>query len=213
MKTTRGKFISIEGGDGAGKSTQLKVIAEVLQSHGIDFVMTREPGGTPAGEALREMLLNQGDQRLCEETELMLMYAARAEHVDKVIEPALQAGKWVVSDRFEDASFAYQGANGVSSERIQGLSGWVLQGFSPDMTLLFDIAVAQGFARVNKRGEVQDRFEQEPISYKERVREIYLARAEAEPQRMSLIDASGDIEAVSEQVRMQLLTFIEAVGT
>lgn len=208
MSMAPGKFISIEGGDGAGKSTQIEVIATTLAAQGIDYVMTREPGGTPVGEALREILLNQGDERLSEDTELMLMFAARAQHVKAVIEPALQAGKWVVSDRFSDASFAYQGANGIASNRIQGLSDWVLQGFVPDMTLLFDLSVKQGFARVNQRGE-QDRFEQEPLSYKERVREIYLQRAAAEPQRIQVIDASCDIEAVSSQVRTAMLMFIE----
>ncbi len=208
MSMLRGKFISIEGGDGAGKSTQLEVMAATLAAQGIDYVMTREPGGTPVGEILRKLLLNQGDQRLAEDTELMLMFAARAQHVKAVIEPALQAGKWVVSDRFADASFAYQGANGISLDRIAGLSDWVLQGFAPDMTLLFDLSVKQGFARVNQRGE-QDRFEQEPLSYKERVRQIYLARAAAEPRRIRVIDASCDIEAVSAQVRTQLLAFID----
>lgn len=204
----RGKFISIEGGDGAGKSTQLEVMAATLAAQGIDYVMTREPGGTPVGEILREMLLKQGDHRLCEDTELMLMFAARAQHVAAVIEPALQAGIWVVSDRFSDASFAYQGANGTSLDRIQALSDWVLQGFAPDLTLLFDLPVKQGFARVNQRGE-KDRFEQEPLSYKQRVREIYLARAAAETQRIRIIDATCDIEGVSARVRTQLAAFIE----
>ena len=208
MDIPRGKFISIEGGDGAGKSTQLEVIAAILDAQGIEYVMTREPGGTPVGEALREILLNQGDQRLSEDTELMLMFAARAQHVKAVIEPALMTGKWVVSDRFSDASFAYQGANGIALKRIQGLSDWVLQGFAPDMTLLFDLPVEQGFARVSQRGE-QDRFEKEPLAYKERVRQIYLARAAAEPQRIKVIDSSLGIEGVSIQVRTQIADFIE----
>ena len=211
MSMPRGKFISIEGGDGAGKSTQLEVMAATLAAEGIDYVMTREPGGTPVGETLRELLLNQGDQRLSKDTELLLMFAARAQNVEAVIEPALQAGKWVISDRFSDASFAYQGANGIPLDRIQSLSDWVLQGFAPDMTLLFDLTVKQGFARVNQRGD-QDRFEQEPLSYKERVREIYLQRAAAEPQRIHVIDASSDIEAVSSQVRTRMLAFIDGVS-
>ena len=206
-----GRFISIEGGDGAGKSTQLTTIAEILGAHDIEFVMTREPGGTPLGEALRELLLNQGKQILAKDTELMLMFAARAQHVEAVIKPALAQGIWVVSDRFSDASFAYQGAQGLPLERIQALSDWVLQGFLPDLTLLFDLSVEQGFARVNQRGEQQDRFEKEPLAYKQRVRQIYRSRAEAEPGRISIIDARGDIESVSQQVKQQLNAFIEAM--
>lgn len=205
-----GRFISIEGGDGAGKSTQLAVIAGVLDAHQIEFVMTREPGGTPLGEALRELLLNQQGQNLANDTELMLMFAARAQHIEAVIKPALAQGVWVVSDRFSDASFAYQGAQGLSVERIQALSDWVLKGFMPDLTLLFDLPVEQGFARVNQRGEQQDRFEQESLAYKQRVREIYRSRAEAEPQRIRVIDSSGDIPSVSRQVEQQLQGFIEA---
>jgi len=204
-----GRFISIEGGDGAGKSTQLTVIAGILRVHGIEFVMTREPGGTPLGESLRALLLNQTGEILAKDTELMLMFAARAQHVEAVIKPALARGAWVVSDRFSDASFAYQGAQGLSLERIQALSDWVLQGFMPDLTLLFDLPVEQGFARVNQRGEQQDRFEQEPLAYKQRVREIYRSRADAEPQRIRIIDSSSDIESVSQQVEQQLSAFIE----
>ena len=204
-----GRFISIEGGDGAGKSTQLTVIAGILRVHGIEFVMTREPGGTPLGESLRALLLNQTGEILAKDTELMLMFAARAQHVEAVIKPALARGAWVVSDRFSDASFAYQGAQGLSLERIQALSDWVLQGFMPDLTLLFDLPVEQGFARVNQRGEQQDRFEQEPLAYKQRVREIYRSRADAEPQRIRIIDSSSNIESVSQQVEQQLSAFIE----
>jgi len=207
-----GKFISIEGGDGAGKSTQLKVIAEALDARGIDYLMTREPGGTPVGEVLRDVLLNRTEQDISDETELLLMFAARSEHLVSVIKPALQRGQWVVSDRFHDASFAYQGAHGLAASRIQGLADWVLQGFTPDLTLLFDLPLEQGLARVTLRGNDQDRFEQQSLAYKARVQEIYRDRAAAEPGRIRLIDASRNIEGVSAQVRERIQHFIESVA-
>ncbi len=206
-----GKFISIEGGDGAGKSTQLQVIAETLQANGIEFVMTREPGGTPVGELLRDLLLNQTEHVLSDDTELLLMFAARAEHVSSVIKPALEKGEWVVSDRFSDASFAYQGARGLALSRIQNLADWVLQGFTPDLTLFFDLPLEQGLERVDNRGEA-DRFEKEPLCYKGRVQEIYRERAAAEPERILPIDASRDIEGVSRQVRKKIQAYIDGVG-
>ncbi len=207
-----GKFISIEGGDGAGKSTQLQIIGDTLHSNNIEFVQTREPGGTPIGEVLRDLLLKQTEHTLTDDTELLLMFAARAEHVSSVIKPALEQGKWVVSDRFSDASFAYQGARGVDLSRIQGLADWVLQGFVPDLTLFFDLPLEQGLARVDKRGK-PDRFEKESIAYKARVQEIYRARAAAEPERICLIDASYDIQGVSAQVRDQIQAYIDGLPT
>jgi dTMP kinase len=210
QESMSGKFISIEGGDGAGKSTQLQIIAETLQANGIEFVMTREPGGTPVGELLRDLLLNQTEHALSDDTELLLMFAARAEHVSSVIKPALERGKWVVSDRFSDASFAYQGARGLALSRIQGLADWVLQGFAPDLTLFFDLPLEQGLERVDNRGK-PDRFEKEPQSYKARVQEIYRARAAVEPERIVPIDASCDIEGVSSQVRVKIQAYIDSV--
>lgn len=203
-----GRFISIEGGDGAGKSTQLEVIADTLRQSNIEVVMTREPGGTPIGEQLRVLLLEQGEHSIADETELLLMFAARAEHVNTLIKPALKLGKWVVSDRFSDASFAYQGASGVALARIQALSDWVLQGFVPDLTLLFDLSIEQGLERVDRRG-AQDRFEQESLAYKRHVQDIYLQRAAAEPERIKLIDASCDIIDVSAQVQEKVQAFIQ----
>ncbi|MEE9448133.1 MAG: dTMP kinase [Arenicellales bacterium] len=203
-----GKFISIEGGDGAGKSTQLQVIADVLSEQGIDSVMTREPGGTPIGEALRALLLNKGELNIGDETELLMMYAARAEHVNTVILPALEQGKWVVSDRFEDASFAYQGAKGVAVERIDGLSKWLLAGFKPDLSLLFDLPVEMGLQRSHARGEL-DRFEQQSLDYKLKVQAIYRLRAENDPTRMRLIDSAQNIDSVSEQVRTEVRAFVQ----
>ncbi len=207
-----GKFISIEGGDGAGKSTQLQIIGDTLHSNNIEFVQTREPGGTPIGEVLRDLLLKQTEHTLTDDAELLLMFAARAEHVSSVIKPALEQGIWVVSDRFSDASFAYQGARGVDLLRIQGLADWVLQGFVPDLTLFFDLPLEQGLARVDKRGK-PDRFEKESIAYKARVQEIYRARAAAEPERICLIDASYDIQGVSDQVRDQIQAYIDGLPT
>jgi dTMP kinase len=208
----RGKFITIEGGDGAGKSTQLEVIGDTLRANDIEFVKTREPGGTSIGEALRDLLLNRADFEISDDTELLLMFAARAEHVHTVIKPTLAQGVWVVSDRFSDASFAYQGARGLALQRIQDLADWVLQGFEPDLTLFFDLPLEQGLKRVDKRGE-QDRFEKQPLSYKARVREIYRARAELEPERIRRIDASCDIKGVSLQVRELIQSYIENLPT
>ena len=206
-----GRFISIEGGDGAGKSTQLEVIGDTLREHGLEYIVSREPGGTPIGEALRALLLDHGEFSIADEAELLLMFAARSQHVHSVIKPALAQGKWVVSDRFHDASFAYQGARGLNLQRVQELSDWVLQDFKPDLTLLFDMPVEQGLQRVGKRGE-PDRFERESIDYKHRVQEIYRARALAEPSRIRRIDASRDIEGVSSQVRVLLRSYIEEVA-
>lgn len=206
-----GKFISIEGGDGAGKSTQLQLIGDTLRSNSIEYIMTREPGGTPVGEVLRDLLLNQTEYVLSDNAELLLMFAARAQHVSSVIKPALKQGKWVVSDRFTDASFAYQGARGLELSRIQSLADWVLQGFGPHLTLFFDLPLEQGLKRVDKRGPA-DRFEKESFMYKARVQEIYRERARLEPGRISAIDASLDIEGVSVQVRKRIQAYIDSCG-
>ena len=205
-----GKMITIEGGDGAGKSTQHEVIAQVLGEHEIPFILTREPGGTPIGEALRDLLLSQNAHSIGHETELLMMFAARSEHLATVIKPALKQGTWVVSDRFADASFAYQGARGVSLARIERLSKWALKGFVPDLTLLFDLPVELGLERVNHRGE-PDRFEQTSLDYKQSVQAIYRDRAAAEPDRMKLIDASGDIQSVALQVSETVRAFIRGL--
>jgi dTMP kinase len=203
----QGKFISIEGGDGAGKSTQLQVIGDALHELGIDFLLTREPGGTLIGEALRDLLLKQAEYTISDDTELLLMFAARAEHIHSVIKPALNRGQWVISDRFHDASFAYQGAHGIPQIRIQGLADWVLQDFEPDLTLYFDLSIEQGLERVGKRGEA-DRFEVRPKEYKARVHDIYRARAQSAPERIQCIDASVDINGVSAQVRARVQAYV-----
>ncbi|THK41247.1 dTMP kinase [Methylophaga sp. SB9B] len=205
-----GKFISIEGIEGAGKSTQLQFIADYLRSHGKQVVVTREPGGTRLGEEIREVLLKPTDQAMAEDTELLLMFAARAEHIKQVIEPALKRGDWVLSDRFVDATFAYQGGGrGIDEQRISELASWTLQGCHTDVTFLFDLPVAVGQTRVEQRQQQKDRFEQEKQAFFERVRICYLARAKAEPQRIKLIDASQSIEAIQQQLSQHLVQLVD----
>lgn len=208
-----GKFISIEGIEGAGKSTQLQFIADYLRYKGKHVVVTREPGGTPLGEKIREVLLKPTDQAMAEDTELLLMFAARAEHIQQVILPALKRGDWVVSDRFVDATFAYQGGGrGIDEQRIRQLAEWTLQGFQTDVTFLFDLPVALGQTRVEQRQQQKDRFEQEKKAFFERVKNCYLARAEAEPERIKLIDASQSIAAIQQQLSQQLDQIVDKSG-
>jgi len=200
-----GKFISIEGIEGAGKSTQLQFIADFLIANGKQVIVTREPGGTRLGEQIREVLLKPTEKAMAEDTELLLMFAARAEHIHQVILPALQRGEWVISDRYVDATFAYQGGGrGIDEQRISELADWTLQGCQTDVTFLFDLPVALGQTRVEQRQQQKDRFEQEKQVFFERVRNCYLARAKTEPQRIKLIDASQSIEAIQLQLKQQL---------
>lgn len=200
-----GKFISLEGMDGAGKTTVLNLVGDWLAQQGHAVLMTREPGGTPLAEEIRQLLLTPREEAMHPDAELMLMVAARVQHVRTKIEPALAAGQWVVSDRFFDASYAYQGGGrGLDMARIARLHDWAIADFSPDLTLLLDVPVALGKARVAGRGEAQTRFEDEQMAFYERVRQAYLARAEAEPQRMVVIDASQTPEGVAAQVRAAL---------
>lgn len=189
-RPTRGKFITLEGGEGAGKSTLLAGLRQHLVAHGVDLVLTREPGGTPLGEAVRAIVLDPAHRGMAAETELLLMFASRAQLVRECIEPALAAGQWVLCDRFTDASYAYQGGGrGVSVERIATLERWATDGLTPDLTLLLDLPVATGRARAAGRGEA-DRIESEADAFFERVRETYRERAAAEPGRFRVIDAS-----------------------
>jgi len=188
-----GKFITLEGVDGAGKSTHLDYLAGKIRARGVELAVTREPGGTPLGEKLRALVLNDPMQP---DTELMLMYAARAEHVAAFIKPALARGVWVLSDRFADASYAYQcGGRGIDAARLQALEDWTLAGFRPDLTLLFDIPVETAEAR-RAQARAADRFEQEQAAFFSRVREAYLQRAQAEPGRIRVIDAARSIEDI-----------------
>ncbi|HNO76035.1 MAG TPA: dTMP kinase [Nitrosomonas mobilis] len=200
-----GKFITFEGIDGAGKSTHLAWLTKFLQNRGLTVVVTREPGGTVLGERLRELLLDQR-QTMHAETETLLMFAARREHLDKVILPALARGDWVVSDRYMDASFAYQGAGrGVPLWKLALLEEWVQGIFSPDLTLYFDLPAEIGKARVQSI-KTADRFEAESDQFFEHVRQGYLQRAQQFQQRISVIDASLPIE----QVKQNLMELIEA---
>ena len=187
------KFITFEGVDGAGKSTHLAWFADTLRQRGIDVLVTREPGGTPLGEALREILLHQP---MHAETEALLMFAARREHVEQVIKPALQRGTWVISDRFSDASFAYQGGGrGVAVEKLEQLERWVHADLQPDLTLLFDIPVEVARQRLSNNVSL-DRFEQEQSEFFDKVRNAYLARSQKNPARFAIIRAEKSPEEV-----------------
>lgn len=192
----RGVFISLEGGEGAGKSTLLAGLRDHLVGQGIDLVQTREPGGTPLGEALRAILLDPAMRGMGAESELLMMFASRAQLVRECIAPALAAGRWVLCDRFADASYAYQGGGrGQPMERIAALEAWACAGIAPDLTLLLDLPVADGRARAAGRGAA-DRIEGEADAFFERVRKAYRARAMAEPGRFRVLDASGTPEQV-----------------
>ena len=200
----KGKFITIDGVEGAGKSTQIQFICDYLAEKGIDVVLTREPGGTDIGEKIRHLLLSKETGNMHADTELMLMFAARCEHVHNKIIPELAQGKWVLSDRFSDSSYAYQGGGrGLDIKRIEQLDEWSMQGFAPDMTLLLDVPVELGMSRVESRGE-KDRIENEQLDFFERVRQAYIDRSNAFPDRIKLIDSSQSVEHTSAQIRQIL---------
>ena len=209
---TDGKLITLEGGEGAGKSTVLAAVRDALARHGLDVVVTREPGGTRAGEEIREVLLDTAHRGLCAEAELLLMFAARAQLVRELVRPALAAGRWVLSDRFTDASFAYQGGGrGQPVARIAELERWAADGLVPDLTLLLDLPVAEGLKRANGRGSA-DRIEMENADFFERVRAAYRTRAAAEPVRFRVVDASRPLEAVLADVRRVVSDFLDRCG-
>ncbi len=208
----KGRFITLEGGEGAGKSTCMKTAIEVLVEHGLDVVKTREPGGTTLGESLREILLNPQTGAITADAELLMVFAARAQHIGQVISPALDAGRWVISDRFTDASYAYQGAGrGLSDERIGVIEDWTQGALRPDLTLLLDVPADKGLERATAQREA-DRFEHEQLAFYENVRVAYLARAAAEPDRFVVIDAGQSISQVIHAVRRTLQKFIASVG-
>ena len=195
--SNKGRFITFEGVDGAGKSTHLAWFVEALRQRGIEVVLTREPGGTPLGEQLRELVLHQPMHM---DTEAMLMFAGRVEHIEQVIKPALERGAWVVSDRFSDASFAYQGGGrGMDIARLSALEDWACRGFQPELTLLFDLPMEVAKLRLADARE-PDKFEREQSGFFQRVRDAYLQRARQQPQRFAIIDAARS----QEQVRAQL---------
>ncbi len=211
MNAQRGRFITLEGVEGAGKSTALETIAEIIRGHGVPLHVTREPGGTPLGERIRNLLLDRDQQDMVQDTETLLVFAARAQHLSQVILPRLEEGTWVLSDRFTDATYAYQGAGrGTDLARIAELEQWVQQGFGPDLTLLLDLPVEIGLQRASARGE-PDRFERESADFFRAVRDCYLERAASAPNRFRIIDASLPIEQVQEALRQTLQQWLARI--
>lgn len=202
-----GRFITFEGGEGAGKSTQARRLAEWLRKRGIDVIETREPGGSPAAERVREALLNLPPETGTwhADAECLLHFAARRQHIADVIQPALQKGEWVISDRFADSTMAYQGyAGGVGPARVATLEAWALGGplggFSPDLTLILDLSVESGLERVRARGAASDIYERRPQAFHKAVRDGFLAIAASAPARCSVIDAARELDAVSADI-------------
>ncbi|RAK68891.1 dTMP kinase [Phenylobacterium kunshanense] len=198
---TRGRFITFEGGEGAGKSTQVLRLVARLESAGHEVVKTREPGGSPGAESIRDLVLRGAADRWSPVTETLLMYAARRDHIERVIRPALSRGAWVVCDRFADSTRAYQGAaGGTAPGLIAALETFVLEDIKPDLTLVFDLPVDIGLARAHARAGAEMRFESKGAAFHERLREGFRAIAEAEPERCALIDASGGMDEVEGEV-------------
>lgn len=208
MTQTRGLFITVEGGEGVGKSTNLTFIAEHIRASGRELITTREPGGTAIAESIRRIFLEHSDERMAEMTELLLVFAARAQHLERVIKPALMAGKWVLSDRFTDATYAYQGGGrGLDVNTISALEKLVQRELRPDVTFLLDAPVEIGAARVAERG-ASDRLESEQQIFFQRVRDCYRQRAQAEPQRFRIIDAAQPLAQVQAQLRAALQSLL-----
>lgn len=204
----KGKFITVEGSEGAGKSTNIRYIQDYLKQKKIPFILTREPGGTPVAEKIRDLLLDKANTSLCDDAELLLMFAARAQHLNELIIPALKEGKWVISDRFTDASYAYQGGGrGLSWQKIAQLEQWVQGDLRPDATILLDIPVDKGMERVRQRGNT-DRFEQEQLSFFNRIRDTYLKLAKENPERFHIVNTLPAIDVVHHQLHqvMDVLT-------
>ncbi|MGA0937898.1 MAG: dTMP kinase [Sedimenticolaceae bacterium] len=205
-----GKFITVEGIEGAGKTTCMQVVTEVIEHQGINAIHTREPGGTDLGEDLRSLLLGHKHTGMSDDAELLMMFAARAEHIAQKIQPALDDGKWVLCDRFTDATYAYQGyGRGIPLEKIAGLENWVQGELRPDLTLLMDLPVEVGMERAGKRS-APDRFESEAWDFFERIRQGYLSIAAEQPSRVKVIDASQDLPDVQAQVRVAIEDFVNA---
>ena len=198
----RGKFITIDGVEGAGKSTQIDLVCEHLIQKGIKVVRTREPGGTEVGEKIRSVLLDVENQEMHSDTELLLMFSSRNELIQNKIIPALEEGCWVVSDRFTDASFAYQGGGRMLNlDRISKLADWVLGDFKPDLTFLLDVTVEVGMQRIEIRA-AKDRIELEERAFFERVRSVFIQRSEAFPERIKLIDATASVNDIQSKIRI-----------
>jgi dTMP kinase len=198
---TRGQFITFEGGEGAGKSTQVKRLVARLQADGREVVATREPGGSPGAESIRDIVLKGAADRWSPVTETLLMYAARRDHIERVIRPALARGAWVVCDRFADSTRAYQGAaGGTDPGLISALETFILEEVRPDLTLVFDLPVEVGLERAHARAGTEMRFESKGAAFHERLREGFLAIAKAEPDRCAVVDATGTLDQVEAQV-------------
>ena len=205
MSLPPGKFITFEGIEGGGKSTQVALAAQWLRERGVGLIVTREPGGTPLAEKIRDLVLVPREESLPPMAELLLMFAARAVHLHNLIEPALQAGQWVLCDRFTDATFAYQGSGrGIDPQSIAALERLVQAGRQPDLTLLLDLPVESGMQRVAQRGQQQDRFERERVDFFERVRQGYLRRAQGAAQRFRVLDASVEVGLVQTAIAAAL---------
>ena len=200
----KGKFITIDGVEGSGKSTQIDLICSYLQRKGIDVVRTREPGGTDLGEKIRSLLLDVDNKEMHSDTELLLMFSSRNELIQNKIIPALNKGSWVVSDRFTDASFAYQGGGRMLDlNRISKIESWVLGEFQPNLTLFLDVSVDVGMQRVEARA-AKDRIELEERAFFERVRSVFIDRSKSYPERIKLIDASGSISEIHNNIKLFL---------
>lgn len=209
MKMAQGKFITVEGGEGVGKSTNIDFICDLIRRRGHDVVQTREPGGTPLAERIRDMLLEHGDEHLPDETELLLFFAARSLHLHNLIRPALASGTWVVCDRFTDATRAYQGnGRGLDPARIEWLAEWVHGDLNPHLTILLDAAPSIGMKRAEERGEA-DRLENEQAEFHLRVREGYLRQAATEPGRFAIVDANQALAAVQDAIEAALRRLLD----
>ncbi|MCB5160369.1 dTMP kinase [Marinomonas algarum] len=206
----KGKFISLEGGEGSGKSTAIDFIQRWLESHKVPFIMTREPGGTPFSEEIRQLVLSSREEKVNDTAELLLMFAARAQHVAEKIKPAIDQGTWVVSDRFIDSSYVYQGdARGGSTQILDQLTEWAVGDYHPDATLLLDVPVDVGQQRVLQR-KYQDRLDKESSLFHQKVRDGFLERARLNPHRIRIIDASLPLEDVIAQIEKQLEALVQS---
>ncbi len=209
QRAQRGRFITVEGTEGVGKSSNIDFIESTLKQAGVDVITTREPGGTPLGEEVRELLLAHRHSGMSVDAELLLMFAARAQHLEQVIQPALARGQWVLCDRFTDATYAYQGGGrGIAFERIAILEQWVQGALRPDYTVLLDLPVEIGLARASAQGDA-DRFEKEQQAFFEKVRGAYLKQAKNAPERYRIIDASHPLDHVQQQIGRVLQAMID----
>ena len=209
-KVQNGKFITVEGQDGAGKTTNIEFIRDLLEQKNIDVLVTREPGGTKLGEELRRLILNAHDVDIDDVAELLLMFAARAQHITEIIKPALNRGTWILCDRFTDATFAYQsGGRGLPPDYVETLQRLVQGDLEPDLTLLLDVDLSTGQARSRQRNTERDRFESEHMAFKQRVRDTYLDLARRYPNRICVIDASLDLNQVQERIMQVLNRFVK----